>query len=202
MPLTGTASVLALALMATGIDPLGASKVTSLAAAMNGWITANAVVNNIPPEGTMATVDGVVFTGSGRITFGADANSFGDALAASIPATDTVGIAKWRALAAALHGHITDNGRANPTLFVAPPPPTGGPVTGTGTLSFASMTFSPSLASVLGLTDVANQTIWLALGAAILSYLATNAQIGPGGFFPTGLISPGSGPLTLVTVIS
>lgn len=202
MPLTGTAAVLALALMATGIDPAAAPKVTSLANALNGWLTANAIVNNLgPPTDLIKTADGVVFTGHGLIDFGADSDSLGDALAASIPATDDDGIAKWRALAKGLCDHIKDHGQANPTAFTAPGPPTGGPVLGTGTLSFDSTTFSPTLADDLGLTDAANQVIWLALGAAILAYLAANAQVCPPAPLPTGFVSPGSGPITGVSVL-
>lgn len=200
MPLTGTASVLALALMGLGIDPVAAPKVTSLVGALNGWITANAVVNNLSAT-PMATADGIVFTGFGRITFDADGDSLGDALAASIPATDADGIAKWRAIGAAIHSHIEDHGKAMPTTFSAPPPPSGGPVLGAGTLAFDSMAFSPSLADALDLTDTANQAIWLAIGAAILAYLAANAQVGPPAPIPTGLASPGAGPLTGVTVL-
>lgn len=201
MPLTGTESVLALAIMGLGIDPVAAPKVTSLIGAMNGWITSNAIVNNVPPDGSIATVDGVAFTGQGRIDFSSDSDSFGDALAASIPATDEKGIEKWRAIAKGLYDHIKDHGRANPTTFAAPPAPTGGPVIGSGTLSFDSMTFSPTLAADLGLTDLPNQTIWLAIGAAILSYLAANAQICPPPPAPTGLVWPGAGLVTGVSVI-
>lgn len=201
MPLTGTGGVLALALIPfTGGDVAGATKMTSLANALASWIVTNAIVTNIPTFGTLAA-SGAAVTGQGRIDFGADGNAFGDALAASIPAVDAAGISKWRALGSAIHSHIKTNGRANPTAFVANP--LGGAVQGTGTLSFTTSLFSPTLAAVLGLVDAPNQAVWLALGAAILAYLAANAQIGLGVGLPTGFLSPsGGGPLTIVSVIT
>lgn len=162
--------------------------------AMASWLVSNVVVNNIPPASLSAA--GSVVGGTGRFSITGSGDSFGDALAASVGAVDVAGIAKWRALGGAIRSHIIAQGRANPTSYVANP--LGGPVTGAGTLSFASTVFSPSLASVLGLTDALNVAVWLALGTAILGHISANAVVGSLGF-----TSPsGGGPLVGVSVIT
>jgi hypothetical protein len=197
MPLTGSGAILGAAIAAAGgiVDPAGLTKSGGLAGAICSWIASNAIVTNIPSFGTL-TASGTSVTGAGRIDFSADGNAFGDALAASIPATDPQGIVKWRAIANALHSHIKTHGRANPTAYVANP--VGGAVTGTGTLSFVSSVFSPTLASTLGLVDAANQATWLALGVVLLTHLATNALVNATGFSSP----PGGGPLTGASLIS
>lgn len=202
MALAGTGLVLGTALCLAGlvVDPLGITKTGQVATALCLWIVTNAVVTNIPPDGTLSGA-GAVITGSGRITFSASGNDLGDHLAAAVPAVDPGGIAKWRVLGNALVTHITTQGRADGSTMVGPGF-VGGAVTGNGTLSFASSVFAPTLAADLGLVDAANQVTWLALGGAILAHLSANAIIGVVGGGPTGFIEPtGGGILTGASLI-
>jgi hypothetical protein len=197
MPLTGSGSTLSAAFVLAGgiVDPPGITKSGGMSAALVSWLVANMVVNNIPPNGTM-TAAGSTVTGVGRISFAADGNDFGDALAQSIPAADAPGIAKWRAFATAIHEHVEEYGRVNPSGYTASP--SGGAVTGTGVLSLSSTVIAPTLAAALGLVDAANQATWLALGSVILSHITSNALVQATGFSSP----PGGGLLTGASVVT
>lgn len=195
MPLSGTGAVLALALDVAGLitDPPGITKSGSLAIALCSWMVSNTIVTNIPP--TMVAASGVI-SGSGSLDFGASGDDFGTHLAASIPATDAAALVKWKALGNALVTHMKNHGGVNPSGFTAPP--TGGAVTGVGTLSFSTLLFSPTLATVIGVApDAVGTVVWAALGAAILTHIATNAQVNG-----TGFTAPATGPLTGFGTIS
>jgi hypothetical protein len=195
MGLVSSSATLTAALIVAGgiTDVAGMSKAGGLASAIASWIATNAVAHNIPPEGTL-TAAGAVVTGTGRISFANDGDDFGDALADSIPATDPQGIVKWRKIGNALHTHIVDNGRTNPTSFAA----AAGVITGTGTVSFTTNIFDPTIAAELGLTDTVGVTVCAALGAAILEFIHGAAIVNGSGFASP----PGGGLLTGVSTIT
>lgn len=196
MSLVATAAVLALAIDVAGgiLDPPGILKSGGLALAIATWMVSNTIAGNVPIAGTM-TAAGSAVSGNGTLDFTADGDDFGQHLADSIPAVDPQGILKWKAIGRALVDHMKAHGQINPSGYVANP--AGGAVTGTGTIGFSTVIFSPTLSSVLGISDTVGVLVWAALGAAILAYIGANASVNA-----TGFTSPtGGGPLVGVSTI-
>jgi len=185
-------------IIAGGItDPVAIPYVNSLGNAIATWMVSNTIVENIPPT-MIAAGSGVSGFGNIDFTGGAGAgDSFGAAMAASIPAVDTPGIAKWKAIGNALVDHMKSKGFINPTTFVANP--LGGAVTGTGLIAFTSMTFSPTIGSVVfPIFDTAGYASMASIGSTILTHIAANALVNSLGF-----TSPsGGGPLVGVSTIA
>jgi hypothetical protein len=195
MGLVSSSATLTAALVVAGgiTDPVGIAKAGGLAGAIADWVATNAIAQNIPPDGTM-TAAGAVVTGTGRLSFANDGDDFGNALADSIPATDTPGRNKWKAIGNGLYNHMVDNGRINPSGFVA----ASGAISGTGTIDFTTNIFSPTLASALGLTDTVGVATWAALGAAILGFIHSAAVVGSAGFSS----APGGGLLSGASTVT
>lgn len=184
MPLAGSGLVLGAAICAAGgiLDTAGIAKAGAVAEALADWLVTHTVVLNAPAAPTAnLTAAGSAVTGTGRFSFTGSGDDLGEALAAAVPATDEEGILKWKALGNALCNHISKYGQANPTAYVASP--TGGAVTGQGTLSFSTSTFDTPLGQVIGVfPDTTGMTVWTALGAAILAHLSANTVVNSLGF--------------------
>lgn len=169
MPLTGTGALLGAAIAAAvGMDPIGALLAGGLGSAIATWVPGNVIT--LP--GTMVAA-GAAVSGFGIMHATGEATAFGALLAQSVGATDAPSIAKWTRIAEALISHLETFGRVLPVAFVAVP--LGGPVTGAGSVGFASMPFVPPLSTALELSDAVNVALWAALGAQILSHIVANA---------------------------
>jgi hypothetical protein len=143
------------------------------------------------------TAAGAAVTGAGALSFTGSGDSLGDAMAASIPASDVAGIAKWRVIGNALRTHLLTYGSVNPTGFVAAP--AGGPVTGAGTIALSSMVMSPLLSTAMGLFDLANVA---AMDAGLSTTILTNITT-TGTALSLGYASPpGGGALTGASTIT
>lgn len=180
MPLSGAVLGAAVAAAVGMTDVLGPIKSGSLFGAFCSWLVANAVVTNVPP--TMVAAGSAV-TGTGQLTLGASDISLRDAICSALGVTDIPGLAVWLLFSTAWVNHITLQGLANPTAFVANP--VGGPVTGVGTFSFASP-MVPPLATQMGMAGL-NIAQWALVEAQITAHLVGFMQINSLGFTsPTG----------------
>jgi hypothetical protein len=190
MPLAGTAPALGASLLAAagGSDPQGLAAWTGVASALLTWLPANCVVK----PGLMAAAGSAV-SGLAELSFAASA-SLGPLLALGAGSVDTPGIARWTSIGNALVAHLSSLGTGVPTSFVASP--TGGPVTGVGTLQIAAPipTFPPAAGSL----DPAGVLAWLAVSTALVAHLVANGVMNSLGF-----ASPnGGGPVTGFSVIT
>lgn len=170
---------------ATGADPAHCG---ALGPAIASWILANCLTQ----PGTL-TAAGSAVAGAGALSFTGSGNSLGDAMAASIPAVDAPGIAKWRVIGSALRTHLITFGSVVPLSFAANP--LGGPVTGTGKVALSSLTMAPPLSTALGLADPANIAAFdppSGLSKIILSNIVATATA-----MSLGFASPPGGGLLL-----
>lgn len=177
MALNGTTLGSAIATAGGVLDVTGQTKCGSLGSAFVNWLKSNTIVNNIAPANL--TASGSSVTGTGRLSFGADATSFRNAITTALGVTDTAGLAIWLLFATAWRSHLGTNGRPAPTAFVANP--SGGAVTGTGKITIASV-MSPTLASQMSMPGAANITAWGLIEAAIALHLTTNGVVNTLGF--------------------
>lgn len=193
MPLSGTESILGLALAAAAgsVDPKGITQWTSVATALLTWLPPNTIV--LP--GLMVAA-GVAVTGLADMQFPAGP-TLGPLLAIAAGSVDAIGIANWTAVGLAVVTHLTAFCKGNPDNFVANP--VGGPVTGTGKLITAPP-IMPTVPPAAGSTDPAGIANWLAVSLAVSSHLMANGQMLA---TPVGFASPpGGGPLTGTGTIS
>lgn len=97
---------------------------------------------------------------------------------------DAPGVAAWTAIGSALQSFINGNAQVVPSAFVASP--TGGPVTGAGTVGFASSALGPVLATAAGSVDAPGIAAWTAIAAAVLNHFTTNGVVASAYASPNG----------------
>lgn len=172
MPLTGTGAILAnrIASDLGYADGVGITSYVGMYTAMTGWITANALI--LP--GSFTAV-GVAVTGVGKLTL--PPTGLGEAMRVGAGSVDGPGQPYWRALGDSIIAHMLSNAVMLPTLFVANP--TGGPVTGLGTISYSGAPLGPLMAAALGVGDGNNLSTWNTIGIDIVNHIKQNANILP-----------------------
>ena len=189
MSLGGGVLGAAIAAVAGITVPPGPAAAGGFGDAVDAWIVSNAIVT---PLGLVAA--GAVVTGTSPITLTGSATSLRDAITTALGVTDPPGLAVWLLYAQAWHTQISTNGKANPTAFVASG--AGGPVTGTGILSFTAPMTIP-LGIQMGMTGL-NIALWALIEATTTLHLTSAAVINSLGF-----TSPsGGGPLVGASTIS
>lgn len=179
MPLTGTGAILAnkIASDLGYTDGLGITSYVGMYTAMTGWITANALI--LP--GSFVAV-GAAVTGVGQLTF--TINTLGDVMRQGAGSIDGAGQPYWQAMGGAITSHMLSNALMLPTLFVANP--TGGPITGAGSISYDGSSLGHLLAQSLGLTDENNISTWNTIGLDVSSHITSNGILMPAYTSPLG----------------
>lgn len=171
MPLGGTGAILGGLLgSAVGAPPAGGPFFGKLGEVIAAWGLTNIVVK----PGLMVAAGSAV-TGAGVISVIGAKEELGLKFAQAIGAVDSGNVAKWTVVAGALISHLETFCTVNPSSFVASP--SGGPLTGAGTLVFSSPSFVPPLATQLDLNDPGNLVALAAFNAALIGHLQTNAAV-------------------------
>lgn len=174
-------------------DPAAVLEFATLGDTIGAWSITNM---NCKP-GSMASA-GAAVSGFGTLEAVGSAADLGTKLATAMHDPSDGGIATWTKFATALLDHFETYGQINPASFVAPTP-SGGPLTGTGTIQFTSLVFTPLLSSQLDVTEAAAAAMLEIFGAQILSHIATNALVVPltthAPFIPF-TAAAGGGPIT------
>lgn len=189
MSLGGPALGSALAL-AVGAPPSAGGMFAALGGVIASWAPANIQVN----PGAMTAASGAV-SGLGSFTVNGEAAELGalfcDALTIPITATDSRAV--WLAVAQAIVDHLNNFGIANGTGFSS-----GVPLTGAGTVSFASPVFVPPLALRFTppVTDPVAAALLVLFDTALIAYLTANASVSAISLSGPALSAPSDGPVT------
>jgi hypothetical protein len=178
MPLTTSGPVIGAAILAAigNVDPAAVLSFTSLATTIGVWCASN--INCLP--GTMVRA-GTAVAGQGLLTSagGGGAADLGPKLAVAMGDPSENGVTTWTRFATALIAHMEAFGSVNPASFVSPAGPSGGPLTGTGLVAFASVVFAPPLSTQLGVSEPVAAAMLEVFGAQILTQIAATAVIVP-----------------------
>lgn len=179
MPLTGTGPFLAqqVAQDLGYTDGVGITSYVGMYTAMTGWMVANALI--LP--GSFVAV-GIAVTGVGKLTF--TSGNLGDVMRQGAGSIDQAGQPYWQAMGSAIVTHMLGNAIILPTAFVANP--TGGPVTGLGTINYSGVPLGPLLSSALGVGDGGNISTWNTIGVDIVNHIKNNAVVLPAYTSPLG----------------
>lgn len=173
MPLGGTGSILGgLLASAVGAPPVAGSFFAAIGDVIAAWGLTNIVVR----PGAMVAA-GATVTGAGTIEVIGDEGELGLKLAQAIGATDDANVEKWTVVAKGLMAHLESFGSVNPASFAVSNPVTGGPLGGSGLLSFSSPSFVPPLAAQLDVTEPVSAAALAAFNAALLNHIQTNATV-------------------------
>lgn len=190
---------MALAPLGTILGPIIATTLNTPAAAdawgstitvLGGWLPLNTLVL----AGTMEA-SGSSVIGKGAFKVLGDPAELGQklALGAGSPPDDLAAIAKWTGVAEAIVEHLESSGQVDPTTFGAPP--SGGPLTGKGKLTYANAgALGPLIVAKVGAEDAPGVAGWILFGTNLTFQLMANAEVLPS---PIGLVAPaGGGPIT------
>lgn len=175
MPLTGSGAIMGAAILAAigNPDPAAIPVFATLGDTIGAWSITNM---NCKP-GLMVSA-GAAVSGFGSLEAVGEASDLGAALATAMQDPSEDGIETWTKFATALLSHFETFGQINPASFVAPSP-SGGPLTGTGTIQFSSLVFSPLLSSQLDVEEPVAAAMLEVFGAQILSHIAASAVVVP-----------------------
>ena len=189
MPLSTLGAVGGPLIGAALLTPAAVPQWSAILQAVGSFLVSNTLV--LP--GTMSAAGSAV-TGKGAFTVSGSASSLGQQLAAAAgsPASDLKAIALWTSIATDIINDVQSNGQANTTSFVANP--SGGPVSGTGTLSFSSPALGAAIPPSIQCVDPAGAGAWLTVGGILEVQIAALAVVLA---TPIGFASPnGGGALT------
>lgn len=199
MPLSGSGSALAVAVLSTlgNPDPAAVAAFSAFGDAVCSWLVTYAQCTPGAAVGGL-TAAGAAVTGLGGLSVPAgpdDAAAFGAQLAAAVGDPSALGEGVWTRWAAAFLAHVNSFGAVTPALFVAPTP-SGGPLTGTGLVTFTSKAIST--AAAIGLVDPAAALMEDAFSAAVLVHIEAAALVSPISHTPPVAFTapPGGGPIT------
>lgn len=199
MPLSGSGSALAFAVL-TAIgnhDPAAVAVFAAAGDVVASWLAERAQCTPGAPVGGL-TAAGAAVTGLGAISVPAgpeDASALGTRLAAAVGDASPLGVTVWTKWAAAFLAHVNSFATVVPALLVAPTP-SGGPLTGTGLISFANKAIDT--AAAIALIEPAAAAMENAFSAAILTHIEAAALVNPVSHTPPVAYTapPGGGPIT------
>lgn len=119
--------------------------------------------------------------------FASAAAPLGASLSVAAGSTDTVGIAKWGAIAAALCVHVVSSAVVLPGALVA----SGSSVVGVGLLTVAGAGLPAQLALAAGTIDAVGVARWAAIASAVVTCASSWTVL------PTAMVAPpAGGPVT------
>lgn len=196
MPLAGLGPILGpLMQLAVGSPPgdlAAQAGFGKLADAIGSWMLIN--VQALP--GTM-TAAGAAVTGRGKLSCTGTASDFGPKLAAAAGDASELGVTTWTGHATALIAAFNNTGLVDPSGFSVGNPTTGGPIAGTGAVTFLTKPPSaPTLGAAAGLTDAAGVAALNNFGTTLLEMIEGQASVLPSGLPTPFTAPPGGGPIT------